>query len=225
MILTHPDADHDGDVKSLLKHFNVGLVLHSPIYFLRKDGLLTLKNFDRTLPVFTGVNLEFSEMEELKFLSPSVLSEKVFENPLFTKKEIEDNNFFSVVSCFKTFDKKFLLMADAPVKIESVLIENILVNSCMKNNYAETDLDNIINNQIILKAGHHGSKTSSSKKFIQTINPTDVIFSYGKNNRYKHPSKEIEEMFVEYFPKIKIHRTTGGTVYFDGVASNDFDAL
>ena len=45
----------------------------------------------------------------------------------------------------------------------------------------------------ILKLGHHGSKTSSSKDFLLETNPEYAIISSGKKNRYKHPSKEILE--------------------------------
>ena len=45
----------------------------------------------------------------------------------------------------------------------------------------------------ILKVGHHGSKTSSSKEFINEINPKYSIISVGKNNRYGHPNKEVLE--------------------------------
>ncbi|HLG26160.1 MAG TPA: ComEC/Rec2 family competence protein, partial [Paenisporosarcina sp.] len=52
-------------------------------------------------------------------------------------------------------------------------------------------------NVVILKAGHHGSKTSSSLEFINQLNPDLTIFSAGKNNRYGHPSQEIVERFME----------------------------
>lgn len=42
----------------------------------------------------------------------------------------------------------------------------------------------------ILKVGHHGSKTSSSKEFIQKVNPTFAIISCGLNNRFGHPHAE-----------------------------------
>lgn len=47
----------------------------------------------------------------------------------------------------------------------------------------------------LLKAGHHGSKTSSSKEFIQQLTPSLTIFSAGENNRYGHPHKEVVERF------------------------------
>ena len=43
----------------------------------------------------------------------------------------------------------------------------------------------------VLKVGHHGSKTSSGKDFIDEINPKYSIISVGKNNRYGHPNKEV----------------------------------
>jgi competence protein ComEC len=49
----------------------------------------------------------------------------------------------------------------------------------------------------ILKAGHHGSKTSSSLDFITKLTPTITIFSAGKNNRYGHPHQEIIDRFKE----------------------------
>ena len=41
----------------------------------------------------------------------------------------------------------------------------------------------------ILKVGHHGSDTSSSKKFLNKIAPELAIISVGKDNTYGHPSK------------------------------------
>ena len=49
----------------------------------------------------------------------------------------------------------------------------------------------------ILKAGHHGSKTSSSLDFITKLTPAITIFSAGKNNRYGHPHQEIVDRFKD----------------------------
>jgi competence protein ComEC len=49
----------------------------------------------------------------------------------------------------------------------------------------------------ILKAGHHGSKTSSTLDFITKLTPAITIFSAGKNNRYGHPHQEIIDRFKE----------------------------
>jgi len=55
----------------------------------------------------------------------------------------------------------------------------------------------------VLKVGHHGSKTSSSNKFIDKINPKYSVISVGKNNRYGHPNKEV----LENLENSKIYRT------------------
>ena len=55
----------------------------------------------------------------------------------------------------------------------------------------------------ILKAGHHGSRTSSSQKFLDQIKPNLIIISCGKDNDYGHPHKEALERFDK----------TGATIY------------
>lgn len=47
----------------------------------------------------------------------------------------------------------------------------------------------------ILKSGHHGSRTSSSQKFLDEIKPSLIIISCGKNNDYGHPHKETMERY------------------------------
>ena len=63
----------------------------------------------------------------------------------------------------------------------------------------------------IFKVGHHGSKTSSSKKFIDCINPRYSIISVGKNNRYGHPNDGV----LENLKDSKIYRTDyDGSIMF-----------
>ena len=63
----------------------------------------------------------------------------------------------------------------------------------------------------VLKVGHHGSKTSSSKSFINEINPKYSIISVGKNNRYGHPNKEV----LSVLENSKIYRTDqDGSIMF-----------
>ena len=66
-------------------------------------------------------------------------------------------------------------------------------------------------NATVLKVGHHGSKTSSSKDFINEINPKYSIISVGKNNRYSHPNKEA----LNNLANSKIYRTDqDGSIMF-----------
>ena len=63
----------------------------------------------------------------------------------------------------------------------------------------------------VLKVGHHGSKTSSSKEFINEINPRYSVISVGKNNRYGHPNKEV----LDNLDNSKIYRTDeNGSIEF-----------
>ena len=85
----------------------------------------------------------------------------------FLNNKIYDNeNDNSNVIYTELNNHKFLFMGDAGVEIEEDLIEK----------YNLQDID-------VLKVGHHGSRTSSSKNFIDEINPKYSIISVGKNNR------------------------------------------
>ena len=80
----------------------------------------------------------------------------------------------SQVAYIKINNYKFTFMWDAFTTTEKEIL----------NKYNLSDID-------VLKVGHHGSKTSSSKEFIDEINPKYSIISVGKNNRYGHPNKEV----------------------------------
>ena len=89
---------------------------------------------------------------------------------------------------------KFLFMGDASVKREKDLLKKYNLN------YID-----------FLKVGHHGSDTSSSKEFMDFINPKYSIISVGKNNRYGHPNKEV----LNNLSDSKIYRTDqDGSVMF-----------
>lgn len=110
-------------------------------------------------------------------------------------KDYGNENDNSNVIYTKIKNYKLLFMSDAGVKVESDLID--------KYNLQEID---------ILKIGHHGSKTSSSNKFINNVNPKHSIISVGKNNRYGHPNKEV----LDSLYASKIYRTDiDGSVMFE----------
>ena len=46
----------------------------------------------------------------------------------------------------------------------------------------------------LLKVGHHGSKTSSSKEFIEAVQPQFAVFCVGANNTFGHPRAEVIEL-------------------------------
>ena len=101
-------------------------------------------------------------------------------------KEYDNENDNSNVIYTELNGYKFMFMGDASVTTEKEIM----------NKYNLPDID-------VLKVGHHGSKTSSSKEFIDNIKPTYSIISVGKNNRYGHPNKEV----LENLNNSKIYRT------------------
>ena len=79
------------------------------------------------------------------------------------------------------------------------------------NGYKFMFMGDNLSNIDVLKVGHHGSKTSSSKDFIDEINPKYSIISVGKNNRYGHPNKEV----LENLKNSKTYRTDqDGSIMF-----------
>ena len=101
-----------------------------------------------------------------------------------TKYNNENDN--SIITYFTYQKYKFLYMGDASITTEYNLLENYNLN-----------------NISILKVGHHGSNTSSSKDFISQINPSISLISVGKNNIYHHPNKEV----INNLSKSRIYRT------------------
>lgn len=101
-------------------------------------------------------------------------------------KEYDNENDNSNVIYTELYGYKFMFMGDAGVGKEKDIL----------NKYNLSNID-------VLKVGHHGSKTSSSKSFINETNPKYSIISVGKNNRYGHPNKEV----LNNLENSKIYRT------------------
>lgn len=63
----------------------------------------------------------------------------------------------------------------------------------------------------VLKASHHGSKSSSTDAFLNAVNPKYAVISVGKDNDYGHPNAEILQKFSSR--GIKVYRTEeSGTI-------------
>ena len=109
-------------------------------------------------------------------------------------KEYDNENDNSNVIYFKYGTFKFLFMGDAGIEKEKDILEKYNISDVY-----------------VLKVGHHGSKTSSDKKFIDEIKPKYSIISVGKNNRYGHPNKEV----LNNLKQSKVYRTDqDGSIMF-----------
>ncbi len=109
-------------------------------------------------------------------------------------KEYDNENENSNVIYTELNGYKFIFMGDAGVEKEKDILE--------KYNVSKID---------VLKIGHHGSKTSSDKSFIDEMNPKYSVISVGANNRYGHPNKEV----LDNLDNSKIYRTDqDGSIMF-----------
>ena len=148
---------------------------------------------------------EFNELErELikvlnnkKILYYSCVKElNIYNNKLYflNNNDYGNENDNSSVIYTEVNNNKFLFMGDSGVEVEEDLIEK----------YNIQDID-------VLKVGHHGSKTSSSKKFIDKTNPKYSLISVGKDNKFGHPNKEV----LNNLKYSKIYRTDqDGSIMF-----------
>ena len=107
-----------------------------------------------------------------------------------------DNN-KSVIVMAELDGIKFLFTGDAEAKTERALIEDGL----------NVDCD-------VLKVGHHGSDTSSSKGFLDKATPDYAAISVGENNMYSHPSVSVIDALEERGTRILRTDTDGDITFY-----------
>ncbi len=167
------------------------------------EGTLLVNKFKVDKVIFNHDNYNDLELNLIKVLEKKKIkyyqnidSLNIGDNEIYflNYKMYDNENDNSNVIYVKLDNIKLLLMGDAGINVESDLLDKY-------------KLDDIS----ILKVGHHGSKTSSSKNFITNISPKYGVISVGKNNRYGHPNKEVLDNLDEAI----IYRTDyHGTIVF-----------
>ena len=189
--------------KSLgIKHIDYLILTHGD--FDHMGSSLNLVNNFKTKEVIFNCG-EFNDLEEK--IIETLDSKRITYYSCIKELNIDTNKFYFLQT--KEYDNendnsnviyteingyKFMFMGDAGVDKEKDIID--------KYNLPNID---------VLKVGHHGSKTSSSKDFINEINPKYSIISVGKNNRYGHPNKEV----LNNLKDSKIYRTDkDGSIMF-----------
>lgn len=196
VVATHPHEDHIGNLDNLIKDYGVDSV------YMPKVSTNT-KAFENLLGAIKQKNLKIKSIKQgIKFTLDNVSFEFLAPN----SDEYEDMNNYSGVLIISYGEKSFLLMGDA----EKLSEEEILKNT--KDVRAD-----------VIKIGHHGSSSSSSKKFIKAVNPEYAVISCGAGNDYNHPHKETISLLDSL--KIKTFRTDlNGTItfYSDGSDLNYF---
>lgn len=179
MVLTHPHSDHMGGAWHIIKSFEIEKIF-------MPDKASNSSFFEKALDAI-----------EEKGYSPivaeagvSILSEKDLDIQIISpaSEYYESTNNYSAVVKLTYKNNSFLFMGDA---------ERVAENEILENGF-DVKAD-------VIKIGHHGSSTSSSKKFIKAVSPKIAVISLGKDNSYGHPHKETKNLLKK--SEIPYYRT------------------
>lgn len=167
LILSHADADHVEGAEEILEEIHIKEIHVTPSS-LEKNVMADVINEAKKqkIPIIermAGMSWRFGEVD--------------FDYVMPTDLEYEGNN-DSLVLLVRYKENRILLPGDLEKEGEAELIQK----------GAEQIAD-----VTVLKAGHHGSKTSTTDSFLKVTNPKLVIYSTGLNNRYNHPAKEVTD--------------------------------
>lgn len=178
LILTHGDMDHVGGAAAVIDELKVKTVmlpLVSEVSELEQEIIKKAKSKNVEV-VITQAGDRWKEGSYLfQVLSPSEENEG-------------EKNDGSIVLYTYLGGLSWLFTGDLEAAGEENLIKS----------YPGLRID-------VLKAGHHGSKTSSTEAFLSGVEPQIAVMSAGKNNRYGHPHTEVLERLRDR--KIRILRT------------------
>lgn len=179
LILSHLDSDHAGGTETILENLNVKQILigNNSANSERFNKIEKVCNREGTIINLVSAGKAFY-VGDIKF---SVLS------PFNELNETENNN--SIVLLLEYKGKKALFMGDLESEGEDILLKKYCI-----------DAD-------ILKVGHHGSKTSTTAKFLDNVKPQIAVISVGE--RFASlPNKEVLERLKD--SKVYITKEDGG---------------
>lgn len=170
LIATHPDTDHIGSMDYIIDKFKIS-------HFYMPDAKTDSEAFYNLLDSCKEKNLKIEYLtkgDRLKIDSSTTM--EILSPSTITDK----NNLNSIVSLLNYKGYEFLFTGDAEKENESEIL-----SSC---NLPDIEF---------LKAGHHGSSSSSTDEFIAKLKPEAVAISCGYNNDYGHPHRSVLDTFRE----------------------------
>jgi len=190
MMATHPDKDHIGGLPEVVSRYEVGVFLEPGVKSENTiDDELERRIEENNIPKLLakrGMVVNFGDGVKLEILFPT--------------QDVSnwETNRASIVAKLVYGNKSFLLTGDSPIAIENVLI----------------NLDPKILDSDVFKAGHHGSRTSTSLAYAQTVSPEYVVISAGKDNTYGHPHQEVLDILNKVDAQI-VSTIDSGTIKFE----------
>lgn len=189
VVATHPDTDHIGDMWHVIENFKVSRFWMPGIPLELQPNTTS---FEKLMNALTEKKVpvtypQFGEGYNQEDIRVEVVS--------YTEGVYNNTNDYSVCLKLTYGEKSFLFMGDAQNTAE----EDIL--TCNKALACD-----------VLKAGHHGSSTSSAHTFIEAVKPKFGIISIGENTN-NLPKKSV----LNRLEKIgaQVYRTDeSGTIVF-----------
>lgn len=172
LVGTHPHSDHIGSMSYIVDDYDVGKV------YLPKASSTT-KTYERLLSSIKKKGMKVSVAKAGVEIPLDDQVNAVIVAPC--SSDYKDLNDCSVVIKLSFGNTSFLFTGDAEAPSEADMVSQY-----------GADLKSTV-----LKAGHHGSRTSSSQEFLDTVQPEYAVISLGKGNDYGHPHEEALKRFAD----------------------------
>lgn len=173
VIATHPDADHIGGMSDVINAVEVGRFVMA---YMPEGAEPTSAIYANMLEALDKHNIEVVEANPGDVYEVGTARLQILA-PL---KESDDTNAMSIVTRLVFGDRAFLFTGDADEQVERLIMT--------KGYQVKAD---------VLKVGHHGSNTSSSRAFLDAVSPSYAVITCGENNRYGHPHQQTLKQLIE----------------------------
>jgi competence protein ComEC len=177
VIATHPDLDHVGGLTDVLSRYQVATILTTDNQGESPAAQAFREYVEREAAIEVGAQRGQVFQIGVGSAGPVTLTILFPDRPV---AEME-SNLASIVAQVRYGSATFLLTGDSPLAIEEYL--------------TEVSGDELLST--VLKAGHHGSRTSTGATFVAAVQPAIAIISAGRDNRYGHPHQEVTERLAE----------------------------
>lgn len=183
LIVSHFDSDHVGGLIYILNNIKVKNIIIGiqPEKSKQLEDLIKIGN-DKRIKILILKSKDKLEIEKDIYLDVIWPNEEniIYDNVL-------NNNSLVFKFCYKKLS--ILFTGDIEESAENEIVK--LYSDTLKST--------------ILKVAHHGSRTSTSNKFLESVSPEIALIGVGKDNMFNHPNKEIIEKLKKY--NIEIFRT------------------
>lgn len=180
VIATHPHEDHIGGMTKVFEKYDV-----KSFYMPKVTN--TTKTFENMMKAVSSEGLKAKVIKEGTSFDLGNGAKLEAYSP--TKDTYDDFNNYSPIIKLTYGNKSFIFTGDAEKEVEKEVVKKY-------SNELKAD---------VIKFGHHGSSTSSTKDFMEVIAPEYGIISCGVDNSYGHPHRETLDIINKM--GIKAYRT------------------